>query len=75
MSKLIYRTKVPKKGCINYESFMTHEISGSKEEYPSKEIQEESHNIVQDAMYELIKKLNDLGYDQTKVRFSIHFKY
>ena len=77
MSKLIYRTKAPKKGYVNNESFMTHEESTSsysRERYPSQEIQKEACELVGETMYQLIKKLDELGYDQTKVRFSIHFK-
>jgi len=78
MSKLIYNTKPPKKGYVHNESFMTHVDSKPssliREVYPSQETQKEACELVGDTMYKLIKKLNELGYDQTKVRFSIHFK-
>lgn len=73
MSKLIFRTKKPKKGYIDHESFMTHEVSGLRDKYPPSEIQDKAHKIVQDTMYDLIKKLEVLGYDQTKVGFYIHY--
>lgn len=75
MAKLIFRTKKPKKGYINHESFMTHEITGYKDTYPPSEIQSKAHEIVQETMYELIKKLEVLGYDQTRVGFYIHYLY
>lgn len=77
MSKLIYRTSKAKKGYINYESYMTHQNSTNslkQEKYPSEEINKEACQIVSNTMYELINKLKNLGYDQTKLRFSIHFK-
>lgn len=73
MSKLIYRTKPPKKGYINHESFMTHETKGLYDKLPPQEIQKEAHKIVQQSIYDLIKKLEVLGYDQTKVGFYIHY--
>jgi len=45
-----------------------------REVYPSQEIQKEACDIVGDSLYKLVKELKELGYDQTKVRFSIHFK-
>lgn len=78
MSKLTFSTKPPKKGNINHESFMTHVDSNSRsffrENYPSQEIQAKAHRIVGDAMHGLIKQLKELGYDETKARFSIHFE-
>ena len=73
MSKLIYRTKPPKKGYINHESFMTHESKGLYDKLPPQEIQSQAHKIVADTMYDLIKKLEVLGYDQTKIGFYIHY--
>jgi hypothetical protein len=73
MSKLIFRTKPPKKGYINHESFMTHESKGIYDNLPTAEIQKQAMELVQNTMYDLIKKLEVLGYDQTKVGFYIHF--
>lgn len=73
MSKLIFRTKKPKKGYINHESFMTHETINFRDKFPPAEIQEKACKIVQETMYDLIKKLEVLGYDQTKVGFYIHY--
>jgi hypothetical protein len=73
MSKLIFKTKRPKKGYINHESFMTHKTDGFKDKLPPSEIQSKAHEIVSETMYDLIKKLEVLGYDQTKVGFYIHY--
>jgi hypothetical protein len=73
VSKLIFRTKKPKKGYINHESFMTHETVNLRDKFPPSEIQNKAHEIVLETMYELIKKLEVLGYDQTKVGFYIHY--
>lgn len=73
MSKLVYRTKPPKKGYINHASFMTHETKGLYDKLPPEEIQSKAHRIVADTIYDLIKKLEVLGYDQTKVGFYIHY--
>lgn len=73
MSKLIFKTKKPKKGYINHESFMTHETVSLKDVYPTSEVQNKAHKIVQETMHELIKKLKELGYDETKVGFYIHY--
>lgn len=73
MSKLIYRTKPPKKGYVNNESFMTHEAKGLRDKLPPSEVQSEAHKIVSEVMYDLIKKLKALGYDETKVGFYIHY--
>ena len=53
---------------------MTHETKGIYDKLPSEEVQKEAHKIVADTMYELIKKLEVLGYDQTRVGFYIHTK-
>lgn len=73
MSKLVYRTKKPKKGYISHESFMTHKIEGLYDKCPPQEIQKDAHKIVQETMRQLIKKLKELGYDETKVGFYIHY--
>lgn len=73
MSKLIYRTKPPKKGYVNNESFMTHEAKGLRDKFPPSEVQDQAHEIVLEVMYDLIKKLKALGYDETKVGFYIHY--
>lgn len=74
MAKLTFKTKAPKKGYINHGSFMTHETKGIYDKLPSEEVQKEAHKIVADTMYDLIKKLEVLGYDQTRVGFYIHTK-
>ena len=74
MAKLIYTTKSPKKGFTFNESFMTHENSSFYDPLPSNDIQREAMNIVGESMRELIQKLDDLGYDPTRVRFLIHTK-
>lgn len=75
MSKLIYRTKAPKKGRIFNESFMTHEKSTSLGNvFPSNEIQKEAMSLVGETLRELTQELEKLGYDPTKVRFQIHYK-
>lgn len=73
MSKLTFRTKKPKKGYIDYESFMTHQSNSIRDKLPPSETQSEAHKIVQQSMRELIKKLEILGYDQTRLAFSIHY--
>lgn len=75
MSKLIFRTKPPKKGYVHHESFMTHETKGLYDKLPSNEVQKEAHELVGDALRKLIIDLDKLGYDQTKVGFYIHFKF
>lgn len=74
MAKLIFRTKPPRKGYINHQSFMTHEAKSFYDKLPSNEIQRQAHEIVSESLSELIAKLDNLGYDQTKVGFYIHFK-
>lgn len=75
MSKLIYRTKAPKKGYVFNESFMTHEKSNSyRDVFPSNEIQRQAMDIVVHELRKLTQELEKLGYDPTKVRFQIHFK-
>ena len=73
MAKLIYRTKAPRKGCVFNESFMTHE-NRIHENLPDVEIQKKAMRIVADELRTLLRKLEELGYDPTKVRFSIHTK-
>lgn len=73
MAKLIYRTKDPRKSCVFNESFMTHE-NRIYENLPDVEIQEKAMRIVADEMHVLLRKLEELGYDPTKVRFSIYTK-
>lgn len=73
MSKLIFRTKKPRKGYIHHESFMTHETINFRDKFPPNEVQEKAHEIVSETMRELIKNLKELGYDETKVGFYIHY--
>jgi uncharacterized protein YjaZ len=73
MSKLTFKTKPPKKGHVNHESFMTHQMLGLYDKIPTEEIQNKAHKIVSETMWELIKKLKELGYDETKVGFYIHY--
>jgi len=73
MAKLIFRTKKPRKGYVNFESFMTHEAGSFRDKLPPFEAQQQAHKIVSETMFELIKKLKELGYDETKVGFYIHF--
>lgn len=75
MSKLIYRTKPPKKGYVFNESFSTHESSGYRDKMPSNEVQGQAIRLVTDELRKLTQELEKLGYDPTKVRFQIHFKY
>jgi len=72
MSKLIYKTKKPRKGYVGYESFSTH-VSNNYMDVPKEEVEKEALKIVQETMDELIKKLVSLGYDETKVIFSIQY--
>ncbi|OAE92154.1 hypothetical protein SU65_10390 [Flavobacterium psychrophilum] len=74
MAKLIFKTKNPKKGYINHESFMTHETTNFIDKLPPNETQEMAHKIVSETMRELIKKLKELGYDETRVGFYIHYE-
>lgn len=73
MAKLIYKTKKPRKGYVYHVSFMTHETKGLYDKLPSQEIQKKAHDVVGKTMYELIKQLRELGYDETKVGFFIHY--
>jgi hypothetical protein len=73
MSKLIYRTKKPRKGFVHHEIFMTHETKGLRDMVPPQEIQTKAHELVGDTLRNLISKLSELGYDQTKVGFYIHY--
>ncbi len=74
MAKLIYRTKKPRTGFVFNESFMTHEDSRLYDKFPSKDVQKEAMEFLQEKMYEITKKLDTLGYDPTRLRFSIHTK-
>jgi hypothetical protein len=73
MSKLVFKTKVPRKGCVHHESFMTHESKNIHDVLPPNEIQSQAHTLVSDALMKLIIELDKLGYDQTRVGFYIHF--
>ncbi|MDQ8012020.1 MAG: hypothetical protein REI96_06210 [Flavobacterium nitrogenifigens] len=73
MAKLTFKTKKPRSGYIHHESFMTHETKGLYDKLPSDETQKEAHKIVGDTLYQLIKELKTLGYDETRVGFYIHF--
>lgn len=53
---------------------MTHESKGLYDKLPPVEIGKQAMELVSKTMYELIKNLEVLGYDQTKVGFYIHFK-
>jgi len=73
MSKLVFKTKAPKKGYVHHQSFMTHVQKGRYDKLPNDELQTEAHKIVSESMWELIKKLRELGYDETRVGFYIHY--
>lgn len=73
MSKLVFRTKKPRKGYINHESFMTHESVSYRDNLPPSEVQEQAHKIVSEKLYKLISELKELGYDETRVGFYIHY--
>lgn len=73
MSKLTFKTKPPRKGYVHHESFMTHETKGLYDKLPSSEIQQKAHKIVSDSLTKLILELEQLGYDETKVGFYIHY--
>ncbi|REH00287.1 hypothetical protein [Flavobacterium aquicola] len=73
MSKLTFKTKPPRKGCVNHQSFMTHETVNLRDKYPPSEVQNKAHKIVSETMWELIRNLKELGYDETKVGFYIHY--
>ncbi|MFK7004787.1 hypothetical protein ACIPCA_13235 [Flavobacterium covae] len=73
MAKLIFRTKKPRKGYVGHESFMTHETVNFIDKLPPSETQSEAHKLVQESMWELIKKLKEIGYDETRVGFFIHY--
>jgi len=73
MSKLVFRTKPPRKGCVHHESFMTHEIKNRHTILPPEEIQSQAFEIVSESLRKLIIELDKLGYDQTRVGFYIHF--
>ncbi len=68
MAKLIYKTKNPKHGGIMYHSECTHIGEG---DIPN---QSSANLLVSDAMRTLISNLDELGYDMTKVKFSIETK-
>ncbi|MGJ1424533.1 hypothetical protein ACR79B_11110 [Sphingobacterium spiritivorum] len=74
MAKLIYRTKAPKKGYVFNESFMTHESSGYSDRLPDQDMQRKAMDIVGEDLRILSQKLEELGYDPTRIRFSIHLK-
>ncbi|MGJ1196308.1 hypothetical protein ACR777_21980 [Sphingobacterium spiritivorum] len=74
MAKLIYRTKAPKKGYTFNHSFMTHELSGYGDRLPDQDQQKKAMDIVGEDLRSLSMKLEKLGYDPTKIRFSIYLK-
>lgn len=75
MSRLVYKTKKPKKGYINHESSSTHVLTKEwRDKLPPQEVQSAALEIVGKAMYELTAKLKELGYDETTVAYGIHFK-
>lgn len=73
MSKLTFRTKKPRKGYIDHESFMTHQSNSTRDKLPPSEIQSQAHEIVLESMEKLMEKLKILGYDETRLAFSIHY--
>jgi len=73
MSKLVFKTKKPKKGYVCHESFMTHQETCFRDVYPPGDVQGQAHEIVADTMRKLIKELKELGYDETRVGFYIHY--
>lgn len=74
MTKLQYKTKPPKKGYTHYESNASHELTHFGDKNPPQDVQRQALNMVNNALDKLICDLDKLGYDMTKVRFSIHFK-
>ncbi|WP_281233481.1 hypothetical protein [Flavobacterium gelatinilyticum] len=74
MSKLTFKTKPPKKGYVHHESFMTHKTEGLYDKYPPQETQKKAHEIVSKSLEKLIKELKELGYDETRAGFYIHYK-
>lgn len=74
MAKLIYRTKAPKKGYVFNESFMTHESAGYGDRLPDQDLQRKAMEIVGVDLRILSEKLEKLGYDPTRIRFSIYLK-
>jgi len=74
MSKLKYTTKPPKKGYVFNESFMTHYSKGYGDKLPSDDTQRKAMELVGDSMREMLQKLSDMGYDETRAGFYIHFK-
>lgn len=73
MSKLVFKTKKPRKGYVNHESFMTHESVSFRDNLPTNEVQQAAHKIVSETLYKLISELKELGYDETRVGFYIHY--
>ncbi len=74
MAKLIYKTKEPKKGFVFNESFMTHENKTYLDPLPTVDVQNEAMKIVSDTIEVLARKLDRIGYDPTRIRFSIYCK-
>ena len=72
MSKLVYKTKKPRKGYTFMESNMQHKFE-YKSNIPSDETQRTAMDLVNDVMEKLTKDLEQLGYDPTKVNFSIGY--
>lgn len=73
MAKLIYRTKEPKKGYVFNEAFITHE-SSFYDKIPEAENSKKAMDLLNETMSKLVRELDKLGYDPTKVRFQIHCK-
>lgn len=73
MSKLIFKTKAPRKGYVHHQSFMTHESKDRHDKLPDPEIQKRAAILTGDALRNLIIELAKLGYDETKVGFYIHY--
>ena len=73
MSKVVFRTSKPDKGFVNHKSFMSHETKGLYDKLPEHEIQKHAHRLISESMSTLIKKLKELGYDETRASFYIHY--
>jgi len=73
MAKLVYKTKAPRKGYVFNQADSTHERKDYRDKLPPNEVQTKALNLVSDQLYKLVKDLTELGYDPTRVRFSIHY--
>lgn len=76
MCKLVYKTRKPRKGFVFMESEMVHKYNNfdKYKNAPSQETQKQAMDLVNDVMEKLLKDLEKLGYDPTKVSFSIGYE-